>query len=221
MERAVSAYFSATAGAYILGLSSWMSLGLGFLLTDGVSAAQLSRTITYLLALGSLALAVRAFRFGEATLQALAVPVLLSLGLLLVAMPRSLLVLLAVVVVGSWLVRRATPAGDRRELPVNATTIAYILGAGAWGLVALFFLLTGPDENASQGCDLLDCFGGLGDELFWFMVLFPPFVLLSLGGVALATRALWVYGWSRADLGALALSASGPAVYAALALGYG
>jgi hypothetical protein len=49
----------------------------------------------------------------------------------------------------------------------------------------------------------------------------PPFFLLSLGGVAVAARAIWVYGWSLADLGALALSGSGPAIYAALALQYG
>jgi hypothetical protein len=130
-------------------------------------------------------------------------------------------VVLAVVALGSWLVSRAAPAGGPRELLVSATTIAYVLGGCAWGLVGLFFLFTGPDEQASQGCDLLDCFGGLGDELFWYMVLFPPFVLLSLGGAAIAARALWVQGWSRADLGALALSASGPALYAGLALAYG
>lgn len=209
------------AGAYILGLSAWAVLGLGFLLVDDLSAAQLFRTVTYLLALGSLALAVRAFGLGQGAVWELAVPVILSLGLLVAAMPRSLLVVLAAVAAAAWLVRRTSPAGDRRELPVSATTIAYLLGSCAWGLVGLFFLVTGPDEDASQGCDLLDCFGGLGDELFWYMVLFPPFVLLSLGGVAVAARAMWVYGWSRADLGALAVSASGPAIYAGLALAYG
>jgi hypothetical protein len=210
------------AGAYILGLSAWAVLGLGFLFTDDLSAGQLFRTVAYLLALGSLALAVRELRAREAPLHELAVPVFLSLGLLVVAMPRGLFVLLAVVALGSWLVRRTSPSTrDRRELRVGPTTIAYILGGCAWGLVGLFFLFTGSDEEASQGCNLIDCFGGLGDELFWYAVLFPPFVLLSLGGVAIAARALWVFGWSRADLGALLLSASGPAIYAGLAVAYG
>jgi hypothetical protein len=212
----VADYFSATAGTYILGLSAWAALGAVY-----VMGGPFGWALACLLALGSLLLTARALRDGEAAVPTLAAPVLSAVALLYFTVPRGMLVVLLLGFVGWWLLVRFPAVAGRGELPISATTAAYLLGACAWGLVGLYFLLIDSEDQSSQGCGGFVCLEGLGDEIYWFTVLAPPFFLLSLAGVAVAAGALWRYGWSTMNFGALALAGSGPAIYAWLAHAYG
>lgn len=209
----MSDYFSATAGAYIAALSAWALLGVAYL-GGGPIAWAAACVVTF----GSVVLALRAFRDGEAGIPTVAAPICSTVALLYVAVPSDVLFVILLGFV-AWL--SVGIPGRAPRIPISATMGAYILGGCAWILVGVFFLMTSPDEEASHGCDLIDCFGGLGDEIFWYVTLAPAFFVLSLAGVGVAARVLWRYGWSTAAFGALALSGSGPAIYAMLAFSYG
>jgi hypothetical protein len=106
-------------------------------------------------------------------------------------------------------------------LPISALTGAYLASGTAWLLVLAYAILTRSPEDSSGGCDLLDCVGSAGDEIFYFLVLGPPFFALSLLGAGLAIRAFRVGEPAAAVLPAFALSAAGPTAYAFMAAIYG
>jgi hypothetical protein len=211
----VSDYVSATAGAYILGLSAWAALGAGYLL-----GGPLGWLFACLLAAFSVRLALRAFQEGEAMVPALVAPVASAAVLFYLFLPRWIAFPALVVFLGWWLATRL-PRTASGTVGVSSSTVAYVLGLCAWGLVGLYFLPIDPSNNTEECGSGFLCLGGLGDEIYWFTVLAPPFFLLSLAGVTVAAGALWRHGWSSLNFGALAVAGSGPAIYAALALRYG
>jgi hypothetical protein len=199
--------FSVSAGAYALALGAWAAAGLAYL--SGVSGAWL---VVFVLVLVSLQAAFRAWGEGEIGIPAAAGPFASGAAVLYLTVPDSL----RVFVFGVGLVClafRLPRRGPQIPLPFSHATGAFILGACAWACVGLFFLLTDSSGEESQGCDLIDCFGGLGDEIFWWVTLAPVFFVTALAGVGVAARGIHVYGWSLANLGAMAFAGSGPLVY--------